>query len=68
MGKHGYDPDQVKAVSGIFYANGPNIKQGLTIAAFRNIHVYPLLAKILNLKTPPDIDGDIKVLEGIYTK
>jgi len=67
FGAHGFDPGIVKDVHGIFYAMGPNIKSGITIKPFENIHVYPLVAKILGVKTPP-MDGDIKVLEGIYKK
>ncbi len=66
-GAHGFDPAIVKDVHGIFYAMGPNIKSGVTISPFENIHVYPLIAKILGLKTHP-VDGDVKVLEGIYKK
>jgi predicted AlkP superfamily pyrophosphatase or phosphodiesterase len=65
FGEHGYDPALTKEVNGIFYAIGPNVKQGVKIKAFENIHVYPFVAKILGLKTP-EIDGDEKVLKGIY--
>ena len=67
FGVHGFDPEVVKDVYGIFYAMGPNIKSGVTIKPFENIHVYPLIAKILGVKTPK-IDGDVKVLEEIYKK
>jgi alkaline phosphatase D len=50
---------------GIFYAQGPNIKNGQVVASFENIHIYPLIAKILKLETPA-IDGDEKVLLPIY--
>lgn len=65
FGAHGFDPFIGKDMQGIFYASGPNIRKGKQLKPFENIHVYPLIAKILGLKTPP-IDGDIKVLEGIY--
>ena len=67
FGVHGYDPDEVKDIRAVFYAMGPNIKSGITIPPFKNIHVYPFVAKILGLKTPK-IDGDVKVLEDIYKK
>ena len=67
FGVHGYDPRTVKDMLGIFYAYGPNIKAGKKIPAFQNIHIYPLVAKILNLPIPP-IDGDVKILENIYVK
>jgi alkaline phosphatase D len=64
-GVHGYDPDVVKDMSGIFYASGPNIKQGIVLPPFRNIHIYPLVATILQLKIPA-IDGSADVLKSIY--
>ena len=67
FGVHGYDPVVVSDMKGIFYAQGPNIKQGIMIPVFQNIHVYPLIAGILGLPIPP-IDGDEKVLMGIYKK
>lgn len=67
FGVHGYDPSVVKDTHAIFYAIGPNVKSGSTVPAFENINVYPFIAKILGLKTPK-IDGDVKVLEGIYKK
>lgn len=65
FGEHGYDPAVTREVHGIFYAMGPNVKKGVKLKPFENIHVYPLVAKILGLKTP-EIDGDEKVLETIY--
>lgn len=67
FGAHGYDPDEVKEMAGIFYAKGPNIKKGMKVSTFRNIHVYPFIAKILELKTDK-IDGDVKVLESILKR
>jgi alkaline phosphatase D len=67
FGAHGFDPDEVPEMAGIFYAKGPNIKKGIKLPAFRNIHVYPLIAEILKMKTPP-IDGDFKVLKPVYKK
>lgn len=67
FGEHGYDPHRVKDIHGIFYAIGPNVKKGVRLKPFENIHVYPFVSKILGLKTPP-IDGDVKVLERAYKK
>lgn len=66
-GAHGFDPDEVKEMQGIFYASGPNIKSGLTVPAFKNVNVYPLVAKILGLPLPP-IDGKTETIEKIYKK
>jgi len=64
FGEHGYEPSH-QDMHGIFYAKGSKIKQGLSIPSFQNIHVYPLLAKILGLEVPDGIDGDISVLEKV---
>lgn len=64
FGVHGYDP-QEKALHGIFYANGPAIIEGATIASFENIHVYPLVCLLLGIPVPENIDGEQEVLEGI---
>jgi predicted AlkP superfamily pyrophosphatase or phosphodiesterase len=66
-GAHGYDPAEVTDVRGIFYAQGPNIKSAITLEPFRNIHVYPLVAKILGLPLPV-IDGKEEVLLKLYKK
>jgi alkaline phosphatase D len=65
FGVHGYDPAVTNDVRGIFYAYGPNIKRGIALPPFQNIHVYPLIAKILNLPLP-EIDGKESVLKPIY--
>lgn len=67
FGVHGYDPSKEKDMLGIFYAQGPNIKQGIVIPAFENIHVYPFIALLLQLSVPV-IDGRQDVLEKLYVK
>lgn len=67
FGNHGFDPYVMKDMYGIFYAMGPNIKPGKRIPSFDNIHIYPFIAKILDLSIPK-VDGDIRVLEGLYKK
>jgi alkaline phosphatase D len=64
-GVHGYDPSDVPEMKGIFHAVGPNIRSGYTLEPFENIHVYPLVARILGLPLP-SIDGRMDVLEKIY--
>ena len=63
-GTHGYDPYRMKTMRAIFYVEGPDIRAGATVPPFENIHIYPLLAKILGLQIG-SIDGDVKVLQGI---
>lgn len=64
FGEHGFSPEY-KDMQGIFFANGPMVKEGLLISPFENIHIYPLLATILGLPIPVDIDGKLEILEPI---
>jgi predicted AlkP superfamily pyrophosphatase or phosphodiesterase len=66
-GGHGYDPSMMPSMKAIFYAAGPDIRAGVTVAPFENIHVYPLIAKILSLQIGP-VDGKLRVLEIILNK
>lgn len=63
-GHHGYDP-AIKEQHGIFYAAGPAFKSKLTIPSFENIHVYPLMCKLLGLPVPKEVEGRLEVLEGV---
>ncbi|MDC1174584.1 ectonucleotide pyrophosphatase/phosphodiesterase [Bacteriovoracaceae bacterium] len=64
-GTHGYDPALVKNMRGIFYAKGPNIKSLGEIKSFENIHIYPMIMKLLDLKITERIDGKKRVLRKI---
>ncbi|TFV94178.1 alkaline phosphatase family protein [Algoriphagus kandeliae] len=64
FGEHGYSPDY-QEMQGIFYAKGPQIKEGLVIEPFENYHIYPLICKILGLPVPDGIDGKLEVLAPI---
>lgn len=65
-GSHGYDPAQVKEMHALFLATGPQIQQNLVIRSFENIHIYPLIAKILGLDYDEKmVDGKIEVVKGI---
>jgi predicted AlkP superfamily pyrophosphatase or phosphodiesterase len=63
-GEHGYSPDY-KDMHGVFYANGPLIQKGITVPAFENIHVYPLLAALLDLPLAEEVEGKLEVLSPI---
>ncbi|WP_281560001.1 ectonucleotide pyrophosphatase/phosphodiesterase [Thalassomonas sp. RHCl1] len=67
-GTHGFNPYRVKEMAAIFIANGPDFKQGLEIPSFENIHVFPVLASILGLPIPENIDGDLAVLAPILAQ
>ena len=61
FGEHGFSPSY-RDMRGIFYAKGPQIKEGLKVEPFQNIHIYPLLCRILGLPIPAGIDGKVEVL------
>ncbi len=60
-GSHGYDPSQFKQMRAIFYAEGPDIRSGVSLKPFENINVYPFVAEILGLDHAP-VDGSASVL------
>jgi predicted AlkP superfamily pyrophosphatase or phosphodiesterase len=55
-GSHGYDP-ALPSMRAIFVADGPSFRDGLTLPAFDNVDVYPLLAHLLGI-APRANDGD----------
>ncbi len=66
-GEHGFNPE-FPEMHAIFYASGPNFKKGLSIPSFRNVHVYPLVCRILGLPIPEGIDGRLEVLQGLLAE
>ena len=64
IGVHGYDP-KYKDMHGIFYANGPAFKKGYVLPSLKNIHIYPLMCKILGLEIPDTIDGKLNEVESV---
>ena len=62
-GEHGYDPEAAE-MGALFIANGPAFRQGLVIAPFPNVDVYPLMAHIVGI-TPRPNDGRLSDLEPI---
>ena len=65
-GNHGYDVRRFPTMQGIFFAVGRNIRPGMHLDSFQNIHVYPFVAKLLGLRLPENLDGSPAVLESIY--
>lgn len=64
IGVHGYDPS-FKDMHGIFYAKGPAFRKGYVAPSVKNIHIYPLMCKILDVEIPIGIDGKLDQLEGV---
>jgi len=63
-GMHGYDPRKMPEMKASFFAAGPDILPGKTVAPFENVNLYPMLAHLLGLNSPKS-DGDLNVLAGI---
>ena len=61
-GMHGYDPQTMKEMRGIFFAAGPDIQPGVRLPPFENVDVYPLISSILGLEMGT-IDGELRVLQ-----
>jgi predicted AlkP superfamily pyrophosphatase or phosphodiesterase len=64
IGMHGYDPS-LKSMQSIFMAYGPEVKSNIKINSFENIHIYPLLCKILEIEPSTESEGKLHVLESI---
>ncbi len=65
-GAHGYD-NNFRDMHAIFYAAGPAFKDGHVSPAFENIHIYPLIAEILELN-PAITDGNLSSVENMLVK
>lgn len=62
---HGWDETKARSMHGIFFAEGPAFKPGSKVPSFENIHVYPLIARILGLEPAAGIDGRIEPVAGL---
>lgn len=62
IGRHGYD-NTLAAMQATFMAWGPAFKNNYKIGGFSNVHVYPLIAEILQLPITEPIDGNLNVLK-----
>jgi len=63
IGMHGFDPRKLPQMKASFFAAGPDILEGKTVAPFENVNLYPWLAHLLGL-APPRTDGSLDVLAG----
>ncbi len=66
LGAHGYD-NSFKDMHTIFYAAGPAFKEDYIAPEFENIHIYPLIAEIMELK-PAETDGKLSSVENLLVK
>ena len=62
-GIDGLNPSEQPEMKGIFFAVGPDIVPGKTVAPFENVNLYPWMAHMLGLKAPKS-DGNPNILSG----
>lgn len=62
-GGHGYDPHTMPEMKASFFAAGPDLVAGKTVAPFENVNLYPWMAHMLGL-TAPKTDGSLNILAG----
>jgi len=60
---HGFDPHRIPEMKASFFAAGPDIVAGRTVAPFQNTNLYPWIAHMLGLQVPKN-DGSLNVLAG----
>jgi predicted AlkP superfamily pyrophosphatase or phosphodiesterase len=65
-GQHGYDND-LKSMRATFIAAGPAFSQHAILPPFSNVHIYSLMAYLLNLR-PAETDGSINVFKSVLVK
>jgi predicted AlkP superfamily pyrophosphatase or phosphodiesterase len=66
LGDHGYD-DSLPSMRAIFLAHGPDFRRGVVVPAFRNIHIYALLAELLGV-TPAGTDGSLDSVRTLLSR
>lgn len=64
-GWHGYDATVVKDMHATFYVWGPAFKSNLTIPAFNNVDIFPMINQILGLTYTNKVDGTKKLANEI---
>jgi predicted AlkP superfamily pyrophosphatase or phosphodiesterase len=62
-GMHGFDPRLVPEMKASFFAAGPDLVAGKTVAPFENVNLYPWMAHMLGLSAPKN-DGNLNILSA----
>jgi predicted AlkP superfamily pyrophosphatase or phosphodiesterase len=65
---HGYDPSRHKNMNGIFFAAGPNLAAGIETGVVDSLDIYPLIARILDLNPPAELDGSFERVRHLHRK
>ncbi len=62
-GMHGFDARTMPEMKASFFAAGPDLVRGKTVAPFDNVNLYPWMAHLLGLN-PPKNDGSLNILSA----
>ena len=62
-GAHGYDP-VYSDMNAIFYAQGPDFKEGYTAPVVENINLYELMCHLLRIE-PAENDGSLEAVQDL---
>ncbi len=62
-GMHGFDARTMPEMKASFFAAGPDLVRGKTVAPFDNVNLYPWMAHLLGLN-PPKTDGSLNILSA----
>ncbi|HSZ52883.1 MAG TPA: ectonucleotide pyrophosphatase/phosphodiesterase [Caulobacteraceae bacterium] len=63
-GNHGYEPTE-PTMKAIFIARGPAFRSGVVLPEFDNVEIYPVLARLLQVKAERSEKGDQDLREGL---
>jgi predicted AlkP superfamily pyrophosphatase or phosphodiesterase len=63
VGMHGFDAHTMPEMKASFFAAGPDLAAGKTVAPFENVNLYPWMAHMLGMNAPKN-DGSLNVLSG----
>jgi len=61
-GTHGFD-NQAKEMHGLFLVHGPDFKNGTEIPSIENVHIYELIAYLLDIESA-GTDGSLEALKS----
>lgn len=64
-GSHGWSQYETKDMDAIFYAGGPSFKNNFEYESLDNIHIFPLIAYLFDVKITESIDGDFSKIKEI---
>ncbi len=66
FGDHGYN-NELQSMQAIFLGKGPALKVGYERPTVENIHIYPLIAEILDLVPNENIDGSLEKISDVLS-